>query len=527
MPIQSEAEITEQAKTQAELIERIAELGGALVGEEDICFEGRRFVLPETLNLTQSIEFLQRKKEEETEETNWTRDYQFRMYDGAYCASHAIRDTFGMVNPRGTIFDPSIMVSIPVDVDKEEQVPFGRFEIAGVDGVFFSFDTWRDEDLGTLFRMTAEGPRKWKYAVEGVFEVVADALEKNSMYRGKAIDGGEKPSFMFTAIDEDKLSYSDEIMTQFNANVWSLIEHSDRVRETGQSLKRAVLFEGPYGTGKTMAAFLTAKKCVENGWTFIYCRPGKDDLRTVLATAKLYAPAAVFFEDLDAVTPGDPNSLSVMLDAFDGMLAKNNDVIAIATTNHVERIPRGMMRPGRLDAIIHVGPLDAGAAAALVPKTVPAVLLGDDVDCDAVGVALDGMTPAFAVEALDRAVRYAFTRSDGQDMTLTTQDLLDAVSGILPQVELMYGNPEGGDAANPLDAALLDIIAKGTDKVLARRGLDISNVGSAAHGAVVGAVTGNRDVKKTLVDTTDEVVHGAEMRDNAGNQIGEIKTPHV
>ena len=47
------------------------------------------------------------------------------------------------------------------------------------------------------------------------------------------------------------------------ANVWSLIRHSPKMRELGLPLKRAVLFEGDYGTGKTLGAFLTAQKCLE------------------------------------------------------------------------------------------------------------------------------------------------------------------------------------------------------------------------------------------------------------------------
>src|SRR6185436_54082 len=97
--------------------------------------------------------------------------------------------------------------------------------------------------------------------------------------------------------------------------VWTLLEHTQRMRELGMPLKRAVLFEGDYGTGKTLGAFLTAQIAVDNGWSFHYCRPGRDNIEEVMQTARLYQPSVVFFEDVDTLTEsGDRDTVSRLLD---------------------------------------------------------------------------------------------------------------------------------------------------------------------------------------------------------------------
>ena len=123
------------------------------------------------------------------------------------------------------------------------------------------------------------------------------------------------------------------------------------------------------GTGKTLAAILTGQEAVANGWTFIKGRPGRDDLSFVMQTAKLYQPAVVFYEDVDKIADSEVTSdsgISRLLDDFDGIDAKSTRILCVLTTNHPERIHKGMARPGRLDAMIEIDELDVDGTAKLV-----------------------------------------------------------------------------------------------------------------------------------------------------------------
>jgi transitional endoplasmic reticulum ATPase len=265
------------------------------------------------------------------------------------------------------------------------------------------------------------------------------------MYRGKAFDGQEVPQFLdLTGVDASKVVYTDQVLDSLEADIWALIRYPDQMRKMGLPLKRAVLLEGPYGTGKTLAGYLTAQISQEHGWTFIYGRPGRDELEDVMATARLYQPAVVFFEDVDAVAHADGvDHVSRMLDILDGIQSKGTEIICILTTNHIERIHKGMVRPGRLDAVIHIGALDPAAIERLVHSLVPDSLLSTDVDWTLVGEAMHGFMPAFCKEAIDRAMRWNLARNKGESTSLTTEDFISAAEGLRPQLELMGRAGEG------------------------------------------------------------------------------------
>ncbi len=230
-------------------------------------------------------------------------------------------------------------------------------------------------------------------------------------------------------------------MTQLNANVWSLLEHTDAMREQGLPLKRSVLLEGPYGTGKTLAAFLTAQRAVANNWTFIFVRPNKDNLNDAMATAQLYQPSVVFFEDIDTTGSPDTNA-SELLDVFDGIQAKGTEILAVLTTNHADRIHKGLVRPGRLDAVIHIGALDQAGIERLIYSIVPSRQLPKNLDMDSIYESMEGYMPAFVKEAIDRAIRYNLARNEGKFTQLSSDDFVQAGNGLRDQLNLMEGARE-------------------------------------------------------------------------------------
>ena len=472
----------------------LAEIGGKLTAEEDVIFKGRKLVIPENMELRDAIRFLRDKEAEDEESMMFARTFNYRPWDGARATQAAFRRAFGMMRQKASMGmfgpNPPQLRSIPVSVDEEEQVPWGNVTIPMLKGATFTLGAVRDPEMGQMFSLSCEAPRKFRFHIEGVFNLVRDELANNSMYRGKAFDGQEMPKFLDLAgVNPEQVIYSDDVVTQLEANVWTLLRHTARLRELGTPLKRAVLFEGPYGTGKTLAAYLTARLCVENGWTFVYCRPGRDDLRDVMATAQLYQPAVVFFEDVDVVgEKGDADAVSDLLDIFDGIQAKGTEIVAVLTTNHVERIHKGMMRPGRLDAVIHVGALDPAGIRRLVEATVPSDLLDTEIDWAAVAESMEGYVPAFCREATDRAVRYNLARNGGEVTRLSTADFVDAATGLRPQFALMEGAGEG-TRSDGLGAALARTVEGAVDGVkVVRAGSDPDDAWAALVAPEAGLV---------------------------------------
>lgn len=437
---------TEQARTERALLEKLAELGGKVFDDDDVLYEGTKLVIPKGMTVDQAIRFLERKRSEMDTVTEYTRTYNYRPMDGAYCMWNAMKSTFGAVGHRGTMGfwgpNPPEMRTIKTDVGKTEQVPWGRFDLPFLPGATFETGATSHRELGPLFVITAWAPKKFRFHVEGVFKLVAEELEIRSMYRGKAFDGQIEPDFVdLTGVQPDKVVYSQDVMTQLRVNIWSQLQHTATMEQAGMPLKRAVLIHGPYGTGKTLAALLTAQQAVAYGWTFIKARPGRDDLPQVLQTARLYQPSVVFYEDVDQVANVDQSDsgISRLLDDFDGIEAKSTKILVVLTTNHAERIHKAMARPGRLDAMIHIDELDQDGVEKLV-RTRVGDLVADDVDWAAVYEAARGYRPAFVTEFSDRALRYLVAEHgdlDGHE--ITGQNLVDSAKGLRPQYELMEG----------------------------------------------------------------------------------------
>lgn len=463
---------TATQKLTEETLAKLAELGGKHTAEEDITFEGTKFILPESMTLKDAFKFLASKAEEEERQVDFSRIYKYRPWDGARATANAIRRVFGALNQVNTTVQtmfgteeyPPQLITIPISPNDTEQVPWGTLVIPHLPKVRFELGGVRDKEYGQLFRLSASGPKKYRHHIEGVFRVVQDELENNSLYRGKAFDGKEMADFLdLSGVDPNKVIYANETMRQLDANIWALLRYPDQMSELGVPLKRAVLLEGPYGTGKTLAAFLTAREATANGWSFLMCRPGRDNLFDVMATARLYQPAVVFFEDVDSIADTGSDHVQQLLDVFDGIQAKGTRIICVLTTNHVEKIHKGMVRPGRLDAVIHIGKLDAAGIQRMVVATVPSDLLDPDIEWELVTGSMEGFLPAFCREAIDRTVRYNVSRNQGVVSKLGTMDFVDAANGLRPQLELMEGAKDRKEKV-ALNEAFIDLVGGVVDR---------------------------------------------------------------
>lgn len=434
--------------TNRKLLATLAELGGSAFRDDDIRHEGKQIILPENLTLRQSIDFLSKKYTEQEEITTFQKIFNYRPWDGAICAFRAMHELAGMVGHTGQthqgffgpIKDTARMISVTVGPNETEQVPWGAFSIPVLENCEITFGGVIDPEKGILFQVAINGPKKLKREIEGLFRFMEDYMQRNSIYRGKAIDGAEEPNFLdLSGVKEESVVYSADVRMQLNANVWGMIEHSELNRNLGMPMKRAVLLAGPYGTGKTLTAYLTAQKAVANGWTFLFCRPDKDSLETVIQTGRLYQPAVIHFEDMDTLwASGDKDITTRMLDIFDGIQSKGTEILCVLTTNHPERIHKGMLRPGRLDAFVTLGALDHPGVQKLCETTVGMEHLDPDLNWEKVGEAMEGYLPSFVKEAAVRAVRYAIARSsNGSGLLLDTADFVGAAEGLRPQLALM------------------------------------------------------------------------------------------
>jgi transitional endoplasmic reticulum ATPase len=459
-------------KDQERLYSVLDELAGDRFTEDDIKREGTQIILPTDMDPKTAVATLLNHIEQHDTVTEFSRSFRYRPWDVAAAFERAIRrltgttgiqratySFFGKQNPQ--------RISVPISINESMDVPWGMIEIALFGGTA-NLTTETHPDLGLLGAIIIECPREHRARVEALFMLIQNELDDRSIYKGKAFDGQVQPGFIdLNTVDPTKVVYSAEVIEQAQANIWSLLEHDDIMRELGIPLKRAILLHGDYGTGKTLMAFITAQKAIANGWTFIYCRPGKDNFDDVMMTAQLYPRCVVFVEDVDNLVDADGtgrNRVTVLLDLFDGITAKGTELMIVLTTNHPEKIHKGMVRPGRLDAVIHIGALDTVGIGVMIEAVVPANMLGD-IDVEPIGVAMEGFMPAFVKEGIDRAMRYAIARTGGIPEVLTTEDFVRAGEGLRPQLAMMEEASEGV-TPDSIDAVIVRRFEQVLDRVV-------------------------------------------------------------
>ena len=446
--------------------EQLEILGGKLFNpEEGVKFQGTELILPAGTTAQQGILALESYIEEQGMKVSFNRVYNYRPWDVAYNAMLAMKRNSGMVSHRGTFLSPPQLIDVQVGLDQTVQVPWGVLQVPSLPNVKFQIGSTRDPDYGIVGTVQAAGPKRDSWAIQGMFDQIEDQLRETSIYRGKAIDGQEMPNFIdVEGLDENRIVYSAEVMQALRAHLFTPLAQRQQFVDAGLGLKRAILLHGEYGTGKTLALMLAGKiaTTAQDPWTFILVRPGRDSIEDAMQTARIYSPTLVAFEDVDTVANAEQEStrISQMLDLFDGMDAKTQDVMVVLTTNHVEAIHKGMLRPGRLDHVLKIGAPDTAGVTKMMQVNSKTGVLADEIDWDAVGQAVDGYLPSFIVRTAQVAAEYLLARrlaGETDRDQIETEDLIGAAFSLRHQWEL-HQDANTGHEEPELDRAVKHLV---------------------------------------------------------------------
>lgn len=412
---------------------------------------GDQITLPVGMSYKEGREWLSRQEKAEEETVNVFEPIQGFVLDGALAFMKALEVIYGFVAgvAEMTFFGPRppMMVQIQTGISSYSQVAWGNVVIPGIEGQLKTGFTKKDGQY--IFVIQGSVKRKNLPDVERIAAATRDWLKENSVYRGKAIklafsnseefDINDSPRFFdVSGVREEGLIFPKDIQSMVDVNVFTPIEHSAACRDNRIPLKRGVLLEGPYGTGKTLLANVAAKKAVRHGWTFIYLSSVRD-LKRAIHFAAQYQPAVIFAEDIDQVLKGERDEeVNDILNTIDGVEMKTSEIMVVLTTNFASKIDKAMIRPGRLDAVISVRAPDAEAVQRLI-RLYGGNLITAKEDLREVGVTLDGQIPAIIREVVERAKLSAVRRTstDGTKLGLQAEDLLIAAKTMTQHLALL------------------------------------------------------------------------------------------
>ena len=445
--------------------------------------------LPKGMSKSQAREWLAIIEKNEEQVITWSECIDAYPLDGALALNRVLQRRFGTAVKTGatqmTWFGekdiPPFMVPIEVALGKTEHVPWGHFIIPVM--AEHKIKAGIEVKEGQLyFQLTGQIKRKYQPLMDEIASQVKSEVKTGSIYKSQAFrlkcpteeqmesetynPHDWAPKFIHVAGEQDELIFSDAVRLQIEVNLFTPVLHTEACRKAGIPLKRGVLLEGKYGTGKTLTASILSRHCVENGWTFVYLND-VTDLEKAMRFAKRYEPAVIFAEDIDSVMVQKSGSqrdvaMNQILNCIDGVDMKKSEQMVVLTSNFVDRINKAMLRPGRLDAVIHVEPPDTAAVLKLMGHYSDGKLKADDVELVKAATLLAGQIPSLIREVVERSKLASILRAGKKGTPeITGADILVASHGIMTHIRLLEEPVE--DARSDMEKAA-EVLVKGLSK---------------------------------------------------------------
>ncbi len=212
-----------------------------------------------------------------------------------------------------------------------------------------------------------------------------------------------------------------------------LLPLASRKATSERQLRGGALLWGPPACGKTFLARALAgalgARCLRvplSDLSGVYVWDSERKLRHTLEAVRGRGPAVLFFDDLDALAPRQPEPESTaarrltkhFLLGLSHLLLEETQVVVLAATTRPWEVEPTLRRTGRFDQLIFVPPPDAAARTAVLRAHLQAVT-PEEIDCPR----LARQTERLSIHDLHQLCRAA---GDGKS-ALHTVDLLRAL----------------------------------------------------------------------------------------------------
>ncbi len=226
---------------------------------------------------------------------------------------------------------------------------------------------------------------------------------------------------------------------------WPL-KSPERFEKMGIQPPKGILLYGPPGTGKTLLAKAVANESSAN---FISVRgpqllskwvgESEKAIREVFKKSRQVAPCVLFLDELDAIAPirgmelgskASERVVNQLLTELDGIETLKN-VVVIAATNRPEIIDPALIRSGRFDRLVFVGPSSRAGRVDIFRIHLKNVPLADDVSVEELADLTDNYVGA-DIETLCREAVMLALRENFDTEKIEMRHFRDSLKKVRP-----------------------------------------------------------------------------------------------
>jgi transitional endoplasmic reticulum ATPase len=323
---------------------------------------------------------------------------------------------------------------------------YGTLSVVGVSAGIAFLSSFSFVALASVFLP------KPKLSLQGVAQMISKpALLESSGGKGNGSIIVEKnPSKAFKTMDYwDKAKGLDIVKEDLFKSVVLPMHKRSEAERFGVKPVKGILLYGPPGTGKTMLLRGLASKLA---MTYVEVNPGtllskwygesEQRMKNVVETALSDAPAILAIDEIDSIGKErtsyahddiTPRVLNVLLMGMDKIFQSNAEVLMVATTNRPQMLDKALLRPGRFDKIIYVGPPDAAARGEIFRLYLGArgAVVSDNIDYSRLASLSERFTGADIEAIVNSVMSSAFYNKvlENKEQKITQEVLEGAIRG--------------------------------------------------------------------------------------------------
>lgn len=280
-------------------------------------------------------------------------------------------------------------------------------------------------------------------------EIIVSAIDFESALREIEPSAMREVLVEIPSVDWTDVGGLDNVKQEIVEAVEWPIKRPEKFVEMGIKPPKGILLFGPPGTGKTLIAQAVANESNANfisikGPQMLSKWVGESEkaIRETFKKARQVSPCIIFFDEIDSIAPMrsatsedgkvSERVVNQLLTELDGLEALK-EIVVIAATNRPDIIDPALLRSGRFDRLVLVGPPARQGRIKIFKIHTKGIPLADDVNIDV----LADMTERYVgadVESVCREAVMLALRSDFETNIVTMAHFEEALKKVRPTI---------------------------------------------------------------------------------------------